>query len=81
MCINASANSSDDVCSFHSIAFSMYFATSMAPIHSIVPSFCAGVVGMLGMCALLALRWSVVTPGVVRCGVVACVCGVVVVVP
>jgi hypothetical protein len=80
MCINASANSSDAVCSFHSLALSMYFSTSMSPIHSIFPSYCAGVVDAVVWCTGWAAMWSTVSPGVVVCGGVSRVGSVVVLV-
>ena len=77
---NASVNSWDAVYSFHLLVLSMYFYTSMSPIHSMVSHYCACAVDMAGWCVRLALRWSAVSPGVVVCGGVACACRVVVVV-
>jgi hypothetical protein len=77
---NVSANSYDTVCSFHVCALSMYFSMSMSPIHSMVSPYCACAVDVACWFARLASRWSAVTPGVVVCGGVACVCRVVVVV-
>ena len=56
------ANSSDDVCCFHALAFSIYYVISLSSTHSIFPSFCPGV---------STPRWSVVLPGVLCRGVVA----------
>jgi hypothetical protein len=56
MFVNAAANSSDEVCLFHSWAFSIYFAMFLSPIHSMLSSFYAGVYSLLVVCVLVVPR-------------------------
>ena len=78
--MKAFANSCDAVCSFQIRALSMYFSTSISPIHSIVSSYCACAEGKDGWLSRLASTWSSVDNDVVVFGSVVRGCGVVVVV-
>jgi len=66
--VKAFANSYDAVCSFHVRALSIYFSTSMSPIHSIVSSYCACAVDKDGWLSRLASTWSSMASGVVVFG-------------